>query len=72
MGKVPFQTKAGSDHRTAKVLHAPPTLHPAPGRPHPSAGELPITPVQGSTSMMWQWLILPHVYLMGDLLLFHI
>lgn len=48
------------------------TLQPAPGRPHPSAGELPITPVQGSTSTMWQWLILPHVYLMGDLLLFHI
>lgn len=47
-------------------------LHPSPGRLHPQTGEVPITPSQGSTSMMWQWLIFSHVYLMGDLLLFHI
>lgn len=33
---------------------------------------LPMVPVQGSTSTMWQLLIFPHVYLMADLLLFHI
>lgn len=71
MGTISFQAKAGFDHRVSRVLYGVPP-HPALGRPHPPTGKLPITPVQGSTSMMWQWLTFSHMYLMGDLLLFHI
>lgn len=38
----------------------------------PAVPKVPMTPMPGSTSMMWQSLIFPHRYLMGDLLLFHI
>lgn len=38
----------------------------------PAVPAVPMVPEQGSTSMMWQSLIFSHMYLMQDLLLFHI
>lgn len=73
----PGYSRSCSQDTTTPARRPATPRSPSPARPRqvttpPAVPAVPMVPMQGSTSMMWLSLTFPHMYVMGDLLLFHI